>query len=183
MTPWIQTYSGLRLDLINPKPEQVDVVDIAHALSMIPRFGGHVKEFYSVAQHSVIVSNAVESLCGKYGWEGLFHDVTEYAGYGDITSPGKGTLQPTYNHIVGYLEQQLALILDLEYPFPDEVHDVDSRVCATEHKCLMSKEPEPWVDRLGEPFDIDIKPLPWNEAKQLFLNRCAYLKDKENRND
>lgn len=52
---WLQTHSGKKIDLINPTPEMVDIEDIAHALSMICRFNGHCREFYSVAEHSVLV--------------------------------------------------------------------------------------------------------------------------------
>jgi hypothetical protein len=51
---WLQTHSGKRIDLINPTPEMVDIEDIAHALSMICRFNGHCRDFYSVAEHSVM---------------------------------------------------------------------------------------------------------------------------------
>ena len=53
---WIETYSGKRFYILDPRPQDVDIVDIAHALSLLTRFTGHTREFYSVAQHSVLVS-------------------------------------------------------------------------------------------------------------------------------
>src|SRR6476469_2228668 len=48
--------SGKWFDVFDPNPDDIDLKDIAHALSNQCRFTGHVKEFYSVAQHSVLVS-------------------------------------------------------------------------------------------------------------------------------
>jgi len=52
---WFQTYSGLKFWPLDPRPEEVFIKDIAHALSMTCRFNGHVEKFYSVADHSVHV--------------------------------------------------------------------------------------------------------------------------------
>ena len=69
---WIQTYTGRAFDLLDPRPEQIDPLDIAHALSQICRFTGHVREFYSVAQHSVLVACIVPEPLAlaalKAGW-------------------------------------------------------------------------------------------------------------------
>ena len=40
---------------LDPIPEEVHLEDIAHALSMQCRWGGHVRQFYSVAQHCLLV--------------------------------------------------------------------------------------------------------------------------------
>ena len=55
---WIQTWSGRQFDLLAPTADMVDPVDIAHALSLICRFSGHVDRHYSVAQHCVIAGGA-----------------------------------------------------------------------------------------------------------------------------
>lgn len=52
--PWIQTYSGRALHLLDPRPDEVTLEDVAHALAYKTRFTGHAKHHYSVAQHCVL---------------------------------------------------------------------------------------------------------------------------------
>ncbi|NIR14780.1 MAG: HD family hydrolase, partial [Desulfobacterales bacterium] len=82
---WFQTYSGKIFSPKKPGPEQICIEDIAQSLSMICRFNGHISEFYSVAQHSVLVSRLVPE---GFELEGLLHDATE-AYVGDMPSPIK----------------------------------------------------------------------------------------------
>ena len=77
------TASGLGFDPEDPKPEAIVIEDIAHALSNICRFGGHTGSFYSVAQHSVLVSLHTNA---KFARAGLMHDASE-AYIGDIIRP------------------------------------------------------------------------------------------------
>ena len=58
--PYLQTVSGRRVNPFDPAPDEIDIADIARALGNLCRFGGHCRVFYSVAQHSVIVSELVE---------------------------------------------------------------------------------------------------------------------------
>src|SRR3954452_22681285 len=58
--PYLQTVSGRWVNPFDPDPAQLDPGDIARALANQCRFGGHSRAFYSVAQHSVLVSRLVE---------------------------------------------------------------------------------------------------------------------------
>ena len=49
----MNTYTGKKFDPLQMKPEDVDLVDIAHALSLLCRGGGHIDRFYTVALHSI----------------------------------------------------------------------------------------------------------------------------------
>ena len=52
-TNHIRTYTGKYIDVFNMNIGDIEILDIAHALSQVPRFGGHLPRFFSVAQHSV----------------------------------------------------------------------------------------------------------------------------------
>ena len=52
---WMQTYSGFQFWPLDPRPEEIHVIDIAHSLANQCRYAGHCREFYSVAQHSVLL--------------------------------------------------------------------------------------------------------------------------------
>jgi len=87
---WMQTASGGRYWPDDPKPEDIHLADIATALSRVCRFGGHGRAFYSVAQHSVLVSHEVKRRGGSLQdqqW-GLLHDASE-AYLGDVVWPLK----------------------------------------------------------------------------------------------
>lgn len=84
-TEWIQTYTGKRIYPFEPDIELIDIKDIAHALSLMCRYTGHCKHFYSVAQHSIIVSEIAPL---EYKLEGLLHDASE-AYLNDIARPVK----------------------------------------------------------------------------------------------
>jgi hypothetical protein len=71
---WIKTFTGQKFYVLDPMPEEVYIEDIAHALSNQCRFGGHVKDFYSVAEHCYNVS----ILCSDhFKLDGLLHDASE----------------------------------------------------------------------------------------------------------
>ena len=119
------TYLGFDFYPLNLEVETVKLVDIAHALSNICRFGGHVSTFYSVAQHSVLVSEHCEDSI----W-GLFHDAAE-AYIGDMISPIKREFNDFRLMEVKCLDK-IAEYLGLSLPVPDEVIQMDLRMLQTE---------------------------------------------------
>lgn len=168
---WIQTFSGKRFTPIKPNPDAIVIQDIAHSLSMQCRFSGHVKRFYSVAQHSVLVSylcNTEDAL-----W-GLLHDATE-AYLVDIPRPLKRSGQ-----FGAYLEfeknMQTAIcarfgLIDLE---PVSVKAADKLMLATEARDLMSPLRPDWLWPVA-PLPLKIEPLMPDAAEELFLNRFYEL--------
>jgi hypothetical protein len=88
---WMQTYTGRAFWPLAPQADDIDPADIAHALSMLCRYGGHVERFYSVAEHCVLMSYAVPP---GYALWALLHDATE-AYMGDMVRPLKRSM-PEY---------------------------------------------------------------------------------------
>lgn len=86
---WLQTFSGIAFDLDPPNPEQVRLLDIAHGLAFQCRFAGQTSKFYSIAQHSVLVSEIVQkavaalpdrlpaAVVAEYALLALLHDAGE----------------------------------------------------------------------------------------------------------
>lgn len=95
---WIQTFTGRQFWPIDPLPKDVHIDDIAHALSMLCRFAGHCKRFYSVAEHSVLLASKVEP---EHALWALLHDASE-AYIVDIPRPIKPFL-------LGYAEAETAI--------------------------------------------------------------------------
>ncbi|WP_312340214.1 hypothetical protein [Anaerospora hongkongensis] len=88
---WIETYTGIHFYPLDPRPEEIDITDIAHALSLICRFNGHCKHFYSVAQHSINVYNYLRTNFPtdlELQLTGLLHDASE-AYIADVSRPVK----------------------------------------------------------------------------------------------
>lgn len=88
------TFTRRTVDLCAPHSADIDVRDIAHALSIINRFGGHTSEPYSVAAHSCHVSRLVNP---RWALHALLHDAAR-AYLGDVVRPLK-QLIPSYQEI------------------------------------------------------------------------------------
>lgn len=99
---WIETISGERFELARPIFE-TEV--IAHALGMCVRYNGHVKAFYSVAEHCVLVAMLMQRHYGGDPFEGLMHDALE-AYLTDVPSPIKRFL-PDYKELDDHLDTKL----------------------------------------------------------------------------
>jgi len=123
----IRTYSGKIVDLRNPKPEQICIEDIAHALSLIPRFCGHTKHHLSVATHSI---NACTMIEAGFELEALLHDATE-AYLQDIPSPLKALL-PEYKQIESNFHKVIAEKFGVPETLSQEVKDIDLRLLNNE---------------------------------------------------
>lgn len=172
-TRWIQTYSGARFRLDDLAGNEYRLRDIAHALANLCRYAGHCRDFYSVAQHSVLVSRVCDQ--GDAAW-GLLHDASE-AYLLDVPSPLK-----RMPGMEGYrlLERQVQLAVcdwfALPLDMPPSVHEADLRLLVTERRDLMGGGElwDPDLDRY-EPLRSRIRPLPPREAEELFLGRAAEL--------
>lgn len=92
---WCQTGSNRAVDLINPRPEMIDLkVDVAEGLARIARFSGQITSGpYSVAQHCVMGADALMRETGDTTLAAAFllHDAHE-AYIGDITSPAAAAI-------------------------------------------------------------------------------------------
>ncbi|MCD3082574.1 deoxyribonucleoside 5-monophosphate phosphatase [Salmonella enterica subsp. enterica serovar Enteritidis] len=107
---FIQTLSGKQFDYLSATIDDIDIEDIAVALSNICRFSGHLPEFYSVAQHSVLCSQLVSP---EFAFEALMHDAAE-AYCQDIPAPLKALL-PDYREIEKRTDQLICKFYAFQY--------------------------------------------------------------------
>lgn len=160
---WMATYRGHRFDFFNMSKTTLDIEDIAHALSQICRFGGHCREFYSVAQHSVYVSQ----LCSHdHKLVGLLHDATE-AYIGDMVTPLK-RLVPDFQQYEASLYHVIAKQFGLPRELPQEVKDADITMLAAEARDLLNADVSTW-GLTSAPESIRIEPWPSKLAEKYFL--------------
>lgn len=127
----LKTVSGRYVDLLEPQPETIELFDIAHGLSFVCRFGGHVPAFYSVAEHSMHVAAQVRRTFGDdhLALYGLLHDATE-AFLGDVVRPLKLSMD-AYRAV----EELFARAIESRFSLPAGSLD-DERVKATDKAIL-----------------------------------------------
>ncbi len=169
---WIQTFTGRQFYPLQPRGADIDIRDIAHALSLQCRFNGHCRVFYSVAEHSVRVSQAVPP--GDALW-GLLHDAAE-AYLSDLPRPVKSQM-PLFSELEDQLLDVLLRHFGLALPMPAAVRAADEQLLMTEARDVMAPAPAPWgIDAAPLPGRIE----PWSpaQAEAAYLKRFAELTGK-----
>lgn len=131
---WMQTRSGLAFDYLDPRPEQITERDVAFALAHINRFCGHLHEPVSVAQHSLLVAEIVETLYPDAPvWarrQALVHDAPE-AFIADLPAPLKRLL-PDYQQIEARVWAACAARFRVPVPLHEAVKAADWLACRLE---------------------------------------------------
>jgi hypothetical protein len=173
----IQTVSGRWIDPLTPDVAQIDIGDIAQALANTCRFGGHSRRFYSVAQHSAIVSD----VCSERGaspaeaFVALLHDAAE-AYLVDLPHPLKhrSDLGPPFRHAERIMEEAIAVRFELG-PAPGEMKSINRSLLATERRAFTSTL-DSWPELEGfEPLPLEIDPWDPPRARREFLERFERL--------
>lgn len=166
---WMQTHSGRRFFPIDPRPDEVHIEDIAAALGKLCRFNGHTLHFYSVAEHSVLVSQVVPR---QDALAGLLHDAAE-AYVGDVIRPLKAYL-PGYAEIEHKVWLAIAERFNLDPELPESVKRADDAVLLREARHIMAPPPELW-NVSGEPANVAISGWSPLHATTHFLLRYETL--------
>ena len=176
--PYIQTVSGRRFNPLEPDPAEVDIGDIARALSNQCRFGGNARVFYSVGQHCCLVADLVAARGGDVQAQlgALLHDASE-AYLVDLPHPLKhrSALGALYAEIEGPLQAAICERFDLPPSPPAMLKEVDRALLATERRAVSS-EAWPWPELDGfQPLDLEIEPWLPQRAYEEFLARYEQL--------
>lgn len=181
---WIQTHSGLELDLLDPKPELLEIRDIARGLSHACRFAGQCRTFYSVAQHSVNVSRWVGQYRPALALAALLHDASE-AYLMDLVMPLKHLtlLGDEYKRIEDKMMRAVAerFVAPGLYPLDPFIKKADHVVLACEAPFLMAPyyRRERWtlLTQERDPLFNIGEPLLPDAAMDEFFNRFWFLDD------
>lgn len=166
---WMQTYSGRCFWPLDPRPDEIEIEDVAHALAMRCRYGGHARRFYSVAEHSVLVSLHVSPAVAMWG---LLHDAAE-AFSTDVPRPLKRNLNG-WKEIEARIMAAVCERFGLPLDEPEEVSRVDFALTSDEREALMAPCARDW-GRLPPAVGAVIQCLLPNDAKALFLDRFREL--------
>ena len=172
-SPYFRTYTGKLVHIRNPHSDEIDIEDIAHALSQTCRFFGHTDGFYSVAQHSILVSQRVPAADALWG---LLHDAAE-AYLGDLASPLKRAPEMEwYRSLEKRFLDCFAEKFGLSPKLPESVLRADAMLLATEFRDVTTVHDDgPWiVNECGAaPINSGFYIFPWSPAvaEDLFLRR------------
>ena len=169
----ITTFSGIRFWPLLPNPADIRIEDIAHALAHQCRFGGHAREFYSVAEHSVRVSQLCRPEDALWG---LLHDASE-AFLTDVPAPLKELPQfEAYRAAERRLQRTIATRFGLAPEQPESVGDTDRTILRVEIRDLLTSINASQSKRAPQKDKLAITaPWPPRVAKARFLSRFREL--------
>lgn len=166
---WMQTYTGRQFWPMDPRPGEINIDDIAHGLANACRYAGHCLKFYSVAEHSVIMSYIVPE---RLALTALLHDATE-AYVVDVPRP----LKP---FLAGYkeIEHRVWLAIAARYGLPEdlpaEIKEADNAMLLAEQKQIMAPPPADWCVP-GVAANVPINCWSPDVAERRFLQRFREL--------
>ncbi|MGB1106534.1 MAG: HD family hydrolase [Alphaproteobacteria bacterium] len=185
---WQRMLSGRRLDLLDPSPIDIEIVDIAHGLARVSRWNGQTKGIYpmSVAQHSIVVERLVSrnapKLDRRWRLAALLHDAPEYV-IGDMITPFKYALGGIYREI----EDRLSVAVHIRFGLPASLPEPVSRAIkradrmaawleATQLAGFSEQEAAKILRRpRATPDNMRLRPLPPDQAADMFLKKFRLL--------
>lgn len=164
--------------MINPyklKDDDFDPRIIAQTLSRVCRFWSQTSEFYSVAQHCLIMEKLFEDIELKK-WA-MLHEVFEGLTGMDVPTPIKHSPEMlNYREAEDEALLQAAKVFNLSPPMPQEIKVMDKRLMTTEALRFMNTTNYNWLE-IAEPLPLSIigKPMDMKEAEIAFLTRWYEL--------
>lgn len=164
---WMLTHSGRAFYPLAPEPADVHPGDIAHSLALQCRYNGHVRRFYSVAEHCVLMARHALNETGdeKLALHMLLHDSAETY-VGDMVRPLKRSMpdfEEAERWVLGAIYARFGLLEDT----PALVKEYDNRILLTERDALLPPSPLPWAPYLDtlEPLPVTVRGWEWVEAR------------------
>ncbi len=197
---WMQTYTGKQFYPLSARVEDIDLIDIAHSLSLQCRYNGHVRKFYSVAEHCILMSQyiydtTVDELTPigeaagvpvELALWALLHDAPE-AYIGDMVRPLKIHMLDfcaVDNTIMRVIANKFSLstgLLTGSDPIPSIVKGVDTRILLDERAELLGPTPAVW--NVGYRTGLGVKIMGYDprEAEARYLDQFEFLMSERKR--
>ena len=173
---WMQTYSGKQFWPLDPRPEDIDIVDIAAALSKLNRYGGHTIKFYSVAEHCVLMARAAraDGFSLNICFQILMHDASE-AYLSDVIRPIKPYLD-NYADLEKKMMVVIARRFQFGWPPSDVVKQFDNAILVDEMRQAMLPPPAPWFGD-NPPKSLGVRLQFWSpaQAESAFVHEYVAL--------
>lgn len=178
MSDCMNTYTGMVFDPMHMTPDNIRAEDIAHALSLLCRGGGHIRYFYSVGQHSINCAReaAARGYFHRVVLACLLHDASE-AYISDI-------IRPIKRHLTNYLEIEDMMmhvifthfgIGDLSEEEKEKVRKIDDEMLLHELYKLM---PGSEIDSLPKlASNPDFAKRSFEEVEETFLTMLGEWRD------
>lgn len=164
------TTSNIIVDIYNLDESMIDIYDIASALAKICRFGGNCNRFYSVAQHSLIVSALAPQELKKVA---LLHDASG-AYLGDIIKPLKCILEPLYSPIEARFMQVIFSKFNLDINHLDLIKIYDMQALQIEHEYFQLNEKDNW-NYMMDLLDLPNRTIEPAKIEKYFINKFNKL--------
>jgi len=154
---------------MDPRPHEVFIDDIAHALSMLCRFGGHCLRFYSVAEHSVLLARVARP---EHKLWALLHDASE-AYLVDVPRPIKPALHG-YKDAENKITRAIAVRFNLHLGVPEAVKALDRAILLDEREQNMTPTSEAW-SIAEDPLGVALQFWDPERARREFLSAFELL--------
>lgn len=190
---WIETYNVEKFQITEPSHLDVRIDDIAHSLSMIPRFNGHSRHPWSVGMHCILgAKHFIRAGRPRLALGFLLHDATE-AYLNDICKPVKHLPEMrAYRELEAKIEKVVEQRFSLDKLRPIErqqIKQMDCSMLMTEAYYLMPGQGKDYVilnhdqepdDKIKSMTNIygpkDFRERRWSVVKKMFLSTFFRLK-------
>ena len=171
-----ETFTGKKFYVLDVQPEDICIADIAHSLSLQCRYNGHCSQFYSVAEHSVLIALHAMNEGHTYPdiMRALMHDAVE-AYIGDIPKPVKlsiPALMKAEDEIEGIIMDKYGLARGKA----DWLEDYDYRITIDERAKLMSDSGNEWGHEDRDPLGVKIRCVDPEQIEYEFLLWFEHLR-------
>lgn len=167
----MEMLNGQMFNYNDPDVSSIDIQLVADVLSRNCRFAGHVKHFYSIAQHAVNVSLIVALGHEK---EALLHDTSEFV-TNDMVTPLKA-MMPDFRVVEHRIESRLCAHFGVPHPMSPAVKLADLQMLRIERAHLRPNDRSTWKHLEGVPVSsfeqlAIMDELSPREASDLFMKR------------